>query len=316
MERRNADPSLVDGMTADLGGPRTAELLDRLDRVVPWETLARPVRKLYKNDAGGAPAWPAVTMLKCMMLAKWFGLSDPQLEEQLKDRLSFRRFVGLSLIDKTPDETTFVRFRKRLREADLDRTLFEAAGRHLEKLGVLVKEGTLVDATIIEAPRGRKKKDGTNTRDTDASFTKKHGRTYHGYKGHIAADQSGIVTGYKFSTARDHDSRYIDELTKREKTAVFGDSAYSDDKRRQRLRKRGVIDAIVHRRRRGQAALFDWQERWNKVVSKTRALVEHPFARMKQCGYRWVRYRGHRRNELDFVLNILAHNFKRAISLI
>lgn len=316
MERRNAAPSLVDWMTADLGGPRTADLLDRLDKVVPWEMLAEPVRNLYNNDAGGAPAWPAVMMFKCMMLAKWFGLSDPQLEEHLKDRLSFRRFVGLSLIDKTPDETTFVRFRKRLRDADLDRTLFKVASEHLEELGVLVKEGTLVDATIIEAPRGRKKKDGTSTRDTDASFTKKHGRTYHGYKGHIAADPSGIVIKYRFSTARHHDSRYFDELTTKEKTAVFGDSAYSDDNRRKRLRERGVIDGIVYRRRRGQAELFDWQERWNRIVSRARALVEHPFARMKQCGYRRVRYRGARRNELDFVLNIIAHNFKRSISLI
>lgn len=315
MERRNAEPSLVDGMTADLGGPRTAELLARLDTLVPWETLAKPVRALYKNKDSGAPAWSAVVMLKSIMLAKWYGLSDPQLEEHLKDRLSFRRFVGLSLTDKTPDETTFVVFRKRLREADLDRTLFEAAGQHLRKLGVLVKEGTLVDATIIEAPRGRTKDDKTSTRDTDASFTKKHGRTYHGYKGHIAADQSGIVTDYRFSTASHHDSRYFDELTRGEKAVVYGDSAYADETRRRILKSRGVIDAIVYRRVRGQKDLLGWQERWNKLVSKTRALVEHPFARMKQTGYRRVRYRGLRRNELDFALNLIAHNCKRALSL-
>lgn len=316
MERRNAEPCLVDGMTADLGGPRTADLLARLDALCPWETLAKPVRNLYKNEENGAPAWPAVSMLKCVMLAKWFGLSDPQLEEHLRDRLSFRRFVGLSLLDKTPDETTFVRFRKRLREAQLDRTLFEAAGKHLERLGVMVKEGTLVDATIIEAPRGRKKEDDTSTRDPDASFTKKHARTYHGYKGHIAADRSGIVTDYRFSTAGHHDSRYFDELTSTEKRAAFGDSAYADETRRRMLRSRGVIDAIVYKRSRGQKDLFDWQERWNTLVSRVRALVEHPFARMKQTGYRRVRYRGLRRNELDFALNLIAHNFKRALCLV
>lgn len=316
MERRNAEPCLVDGMTADLGGPRTADLLARLDRLVPWETLAKPVRTLYKNEDNGAPAWPAVVMLKCAMLAKWFGLSDPQLEEHLKDRLSFRRFVGLSLLDKTPDETTFVTFRKRLRGAQLDRTLFESAGKHLERLGVLVKEGTLVDATILEAPRGQKKEDDTSTRDPDASFTKKHGRTYHGYKGHIAADRSGIVTDYRFSTASHHDSRYFDELTSAEKRAAFGDSAYADETRRRVLRSRGVIDAIVYKRRRGQKELDGWQERWNTLVSRIRALAEHPFARMKQTGYRRVRYRGLRRNELDFALNLIAHNFKRALCLV
>ncbi len=333
MERRNAEPSLVDGMTADLGGPRTADLLARLDRVVPWETLAKPVRTLYKNKDNGAPAWPAVMMLKCVMLAKWYGLSDPQLEEHLKDRLSFRRFVGLSLTDKTPDETTFVVFRKRLREADLDRSLFDAAGKHLERLGVLVKEGTLVDATILEAPRGKKKKkkkekekekddktggtqDDADTRDPEASYTKKHGRTYHGYKAHIAADQSGIVTDYRFSTASHHDSRYFDELTRAEKAAAYGDSAYADQTRRRILRSRGVIDAIVYKKHRGQKDLFDWQARWNRLVSKVRALVEHPFARMKQTGYRRVRYRGLRRNELDLAFNLIAHNFKRALCLV
>ena len=316
MERRNADPSLVDGMTADLGGPRTADLLARLDKVVPWETLAKPVRKLYKNQDGGAPAWPAVMMLKCVMLAKWFGLSDPQLEENLRDRLSFRRFIGLSLTDKTPDETTFVVFRRRLREAGLERTLFEAAGKHLEQLGVLVKEGTLVDATIIEQSCGKKRDDGTSTRDEEASFTKKHGRTYHGYKGHIAADTSGIVTDYRFSTASHHDSRYFDELTKAEKIAAYGDSAYSDTTRRRILKSRGVIDAIVYKRNRGQKDLHDWQERWNKLVSKVRAFVEHPFARMKRIGYRDVRYRGLRRNEVDFALNLMAHNFKHALCLV
>jgi len=140
MERRNAEPGLIDSMTVDLGGPKTSALFDDLGRTVPWEKLARPVRTLYKNnDKGGAPAWPALTMLRCVMLAKWFNLSDPQLEENLKDRLSFRRFAGLSLTDKTPDETTFVVFRRRLREARMERTLFDAVARHLAERGLPVK---------------------------------------------------------------------------------------------------------------------------------------------------------------------------------
>lgn len=321
MERREAEPTLIDGLTADLGGPRTTALLDRLDRSIPWETLARPVRKLYKSndrgarDKGGAPPWAAVTMLKCLLLAKWYGLSDPQLEEHLRDRLSFRRFARLPLHDKTPDETTFVRFRDRLRAAGLDKTLFDLAARHIEAQGLLVKGGTLVDATILEQSKGKKKKDGTSTRDEEASFTKKHGRTYHGYKGHIAADKSGIVTGHLFSTASHHDSRYFDELVKGEKKAAYADSAYSSEERRERLRGEGVIDAICYKRHRGQEKLFDFQERWNKIVSRARSLVEHPFARMKGMGLRRVRYRGLRRNEFDFGLTVIAHNFKRALFL-
>jgi IS5 family transposase len=182
-------------MMDGLCGPRTAALLDRLDKAVAWAKLVRPIAALpeYRpvkkgeENKGGRPAWPAVTMLKCVLLAKWFGLSDPQLEECLKDRLSFRRFVGLSLTDATPDETTFVRFRARLREAGLDRRLFDDTLAHLEEQGLLVKDGTLVDATIIEQSRGSKRDDATSTRDQEASFTRKNGETDHGYKGHVAA---------------------------------------------------------------------------------------------------------------------------------
>jgi len=121
-------------------------LLDRLDKAFAWKTLVRPILALpeYRGgEKGGRPAWPALTMLKCLLLAKWFGLSDPQLEDCLQDRLSFRRFVGLSLTDAAPDETTFVRFRARLRERGLDRTLFDETLKYLDTQGLLVKDGTL-----------------------------------------------------------------------------------------------------------------------------------------------------------------------------
>jgi len=211
--------------------------------VRPIAALPEYKPKAPGEDKGGRPAWPALTMLKCVLLAKWFGLSDPQLEECLKDRLSFRRFVGLSLTDATPDETTFVVFRKRLREASLDRRLFEITLRHLDKRGLLVKDGTLVDATIIEQARGSKRDDGTSTRDADASFTSKHGRSYHGYKGHIAADRSAIVTGYRFSDAAPHDSSFIDELTRKETRMVVADTAYHSMEREARLRARSRSSA-------------------------------------------------------------------------
>jgi transposase, IS5 family len=321
-ERKNADGGLVDSWTADLGGPRTTALLGRLDAAVPWAVLVKPIAALpeYRakpaaQDKGGRPAWPALTMLKCVMLAKWFGLSDPQLEECLRDRLSFRRFVGLSLTDATPDETTFVRFRGRLRERGLDRTLFDATLKHLDKLGLLVKDGTLVDATIIEQARGRKREDGTSTRDSDASFTKKNGETYHGYKGHIAADSGGLVKDYRFSGAAPHDSNFIDELTRGEKKMVVADSAYRSAEREAALNARGVCCAISFKRNRGQEELPPLLEKLNRMIASVRARVEHPFAWMKAIGYRRVRYRGLRRNELDFALNLIAYNWKKSLSL-
>lgn len=316
--RQNEQMGFVDAALADCGGRRTAALLARLDAATPWDTLAAPIRELpeYRNRGAGHPPWCPVLMLKCLMLQKWFNLSDPGLEEALRDRISFRKFVGLSFTDKTPDETTFVRFRDRLRSAGLQEKLFNAVVNHIGEQGLLVREGTMVDATIIEAPRGRKRPDGTNTRDEDASFTRKHGRSHHGYKGHVAADVSGIVVECRFGTAKEHDSRHIDDLTRHERHAVFADSAYSDRARRQALRQRGVIDAIAYKRHRGQAKLFDWQERWNTLVARHRARVEHPFAMLKQqFGYRRTRYRGLVRNAFDFVLTIAACNIKRSLSL-
>ena len=321
-ERINAEHGLVDAWTANLGGPRTAALLDRLDKAVAWDALVKPIAALpeYRGrsdgqNKGGRPAWPALTMLKCVLLAKWFGLSDPQLEECLQDRLSFRRFVGLSLNDSTPDETTFVRFRARLRERGLDRTLFERTTAELDRRGLLVKDGALVDAMIVEQARGSKRGDGTSSRDPEASFTRKNGETYHGYKGSINADRSAIVVGYRFSDAAPHDSNFIDELTAGETTMVVADSAYRSAEREAALEARGVACAIAFKRRKGQRDLPPLLKRLNRLIASVRAVVEHPFAWMRAMGYRRVRYRGRRRNELDFALNLVAYNWKRSLSL-
>ena len=199
MQRINAEPTFTDAAVADLGGPRTARFLQTCQDLVPWPELVETLRPLFPEhgDKGGRPFWPALVMIKCVMLQKWFNLSDPQLEEQLKDRISFRRFVGLSQADRTPDETTFVVFRRRLREAKLDQTIFDVVLRHIDAQGLLVRNGTIVDATIIEQSRGKKTgeqdEDGNDltTRDPEAGFTRKHGRKYHGYKMHTATDPSG-----------------------------------------------------------------------------------------------------------------------------
>jgi len=314
--RKNEAMGFVDVMLA--GGPRSAAMLARLEEATPWETLAAPIAALpeYTNRGAGRPTWDPVVMLKCLMLAKWNNLSDPQLEEQLQDRISFRRFVGLSFTDDTPDETTFVRFRARLREASIHEHIFDTVVKHLDSQGFLVREGTMVDATIIEQAKGRSRGDGTSTRDPDASFTTKHGVSHHGYKGHIACDLSGFATDYRFGTAKEHDSRQIDDLTLHEQKAVLADSAYSSAARRAELRRRGVLDGICYKRNRGQALLYDWQVRWNRCVSRLRARVEHPFAMLKQqFGYRRVRYRGRVRNEFDFALLMTACNLKKSLSL-
>lgn len=317
-EREMNQLSFADTVVQKLGGQRTQATLDQLDASIDWQSLAKPVRKLYRNQAAGAPAEPVVLMLKIVMLQKWFNLSDPQAQEQLDDRLSFRRFVGLRGEQLAPDETTIVRFRKRLRDANVEAELFAIVGRSIASKGLLLKEGTMVDALILEAPKGRKTGETdengqeTTTRDTDASFTKKHGRSYHGYKGHLAADRSGIVTGYAFSTASHHDSRYIDPLIKKEKKAVFADAAYADTDRRKRLDEDGILDGIARKRVRGQEELHPLVKRINRVIASLRAEVEHTIARCRKWGLSKTRYRGERRNGFDFAMGLIAHNLRRA----
>lgn len=319
-ERRSREPGLIDGLTADLGGPRTGALLDRLSAAVDWERLAAPVRELpeYTNDGPGRRPWPATMMLRCLMLAEWFNLSDPQLEESLRDRLSFRRFAGLCVDDATPDETSFVLFRRRLREAGLHESLFAGVVEQLAEAGVLVREGAMVDATIIEAPRGRGRGDGTSTRDPDASHTRKHGRGYFGYKGHIAADLGGVVVDWRLTPAREHEGHALDEMAAVNAwPAVWADAVHDSGPRRERLEAGGTRAWIAYQRRRGQGELTEEQRRHNAAVARVRARVEHAFAMLKrQFGYRRARYRGLERNALDFCLTLAAANIKRGAFLL
>jgi len=317
-QRKNNGPMLADQFFSDLGGTRTQKLLTRLDRLIPWDQLAQPIDLLYRNDAGkgGRPNVPVVMMLKCVFLQKWFNLSDPGLEEAVDDRISFRRFLGLSATDDGVDETTLVKFRKRVRDAGLMSQLFDTATGCLTQQGVILKEGTMVDATIIEAPKGKTTQDGfESTRDKTASFTQKHGRTYHGYKAHVATDGNGMIRDYVFDTAKVHDSKHIDPLIEGETQEVFADSAYMDKQRKQDLESRGVFCGIVERRVRGQPELTHAQKAHNRLCATFRAVVEHPFAWIKAMGHRKVRYRGARRNAEDFGFVAMAYNFKRSLSL-
>lgn len=321
MERKNQAPLLIDAVISDIGDPKMTAKLDQLDKAVPWGKLAAPIRATYGNttDAGGRPNVAVEMMLKVMMLQKWFNLSDAMAEGMLRDRISFRRFVGIGLSDDVIDETSLVRFRARLRVHGLTAALFDAVATHLKEEGMIVNEGTLVDATIIEAPRGRTREDGlTHTKDPAATFTKKNGRTYHGYKAHIATDGNGLITDYRFDTAATHDSKHADDLMAAEPEggSVFADSAYMDAKRKSALEKRGVFCGIIYRRVRGQAELTKEQQAHNQLCARFRAFVEHPFAWMKRSGsLRRTRYRGLARNALDFVLTAITYNFRRTFSL-
>lgn len=318
MQRRNAEPTFTDLTVADLGGPKATAFFERCLAEIPFGRLAASVADIFRDDnpGGGAPHWPVETMLKVVFLQKCFGLSDPMAEEMLKDRISFRRFVGLSFDDKTPDHSTISTFRKRLRGRGHGSTLFDKTLEVLKERGLVVNTGTLIDATIIEAPLGGKRDDGSGSGDPCATKTVKGGRVYNGYRAHVATDRNGIITDYVYDTAAVSEHEHFDHLARDEARAVFADSGCRSKDRVQRLRDRGVVAGLCHRRVRGQKELTAQQKRLNRLIAPIRAFVEHPFGWIKgRLANRRCLYRGLARNALDFALSAVACNFCRSFSL-
>jgi len=318
MRREAIQNKLFDGVAMSQAGRRTTEFLDRVEKLIPWgEIIAAVSHEDAPRKNGGAPGYPHKVLVRCMLLQQWYGLSDPQMEEQLRDRLSFRRFVGLGFDEAIPDETTVCLYRKGLVEVGAWDTLFAVVNRHLDGLGVLVKQGTLVDATILEAPKGRKKEDQRSTRDPEAGFTKKNGKTSHGYKLHVAVDHSGLITHKETTPANVHDSQKLAPLIAHETVAVHADSAYKSQAVDERLKQRGLQNGILEKRVRGQAELSEEQKAANRGKSKLRARVEHPFAWIKKpFGKLMVRYRGLKKNTQHQSLLCAAYNLKRAASML
>lgn len=318
MQRINAQPTFTDLAVADLGGPRATAFFERCRQEIPFDQLAASVADIFVEDnrAGGAPHWPIVTMLKVLFLQKCFGLSDPMAEEMLRDRISFRRFVGLSFDDKTPDHSTISTFRTRLRQHGHATTLFDKTLEILRAKGLVLNNGTIIDATIIEAPLGGKRADDTRSADPAASKTVKGGRCHHGYRAHIATDRRGLITDYVFDTASVSEHEHFDHLARNETKAVFADSGCRSAARVRALQQRGVVAGLCHRRVRGQKELTPQQKRLNRLIAPIRAFVEHPFAWIKpRLNNRRCRYRGLTRNAVDFALSAMAYNFCRALQL-
>lgn len=326
MERINAQPTFTDLTVADLGGPRAKAFFDTCQREIPFDQLAASVADIFDDDdddndndndngAGGRPHWPIVTMLKVLFIQKCFGLSDPMAEEMLQDRISFRRFVGLSFDDATPDHSTISTFRTRLRDKGHGSTLFDKSLEILRSRGLVMNRGTLIDATIIEAPLGGKRADGSSTADPCASKTFKHGRPYNGYRAHVATDVNGIITDYVYDTAAESEHTHFDHLARNERQKVYADSGCRSKDRVEKLEGRGVFAGICHRRVKGQRELTAAQKAFNRMIAGVRAMVEHPFAWIKRMTGGRTRYRGISRNAFDFAFAAVVYNFRRSFTI-
>jgi transposase, IS5 family len=315
-----AQDSFIDALLP-AGFGRNARL-DRIAALIDWAPVGRLLARVRSGETGRPPYDPLV-MFKALLLAQWYGLSDPGLEEALLDRVSFRRFCGLALDAPTPDETTLCRFRNALKQARLGDRLFQEVLGQLERSGFLVKSGTLIDATLVRSA-GRTPPSGSTSReeesrsahDPDANWTRTgHKRAlFFGYKAHLAVDRgSGLIRGVKLTGAKTYESEVADALVQGDERAVYADKAYEKRARREALKARGIKDRIQHRRTRSQKTLPPWQTVRNKLIGRIRQAIERTFSQLKgRYGLTRMRYGGIEANAFHLDLVAIAYNLRTA----
>ena len=282
--------------------------LEEMEQVVPWTQLLKVIKRYYPKAGNGRPPLGLEKMLRIYFLQQWFNLSDPSMEETLYDSESMRRFAGIELgQDEVPDETTILNFRHLLERHGLTKKLFAKVQEHLQRQGLSLRAGTIVDATIITAPRSTKNASGKH--DPEMSSTRKGTDWFFGMKLHVGTDAVyGLAHSAVVTTAKVHDSQVMEELLHGDEQAIYGDRAYIDEAKRKLYEARGRRWRVQRRSNRG-APLNHRDRQWNRRQSKVRAKVEYIFHVIKRLwGHSKVRYRGLAKNEAQcFSLLALAN---------
>jgi IS5 family transposase len=276
---------------------RREQFLDEMDQIIPWRDLCKVIKPFYPKPKGaGRPPVGLERMLRIHFLQHWFNLSDPAVEEALYDSRAMRRFVGIDLgREPAPDETTICKFRHLLEAHNLGNQLFVLINEYLQENGLKVSTGTIVDATIIDAPSSTKNKD--KRRDPEMHQTKKGNEWFFGMKGHIGVDsQTKLIHSVAATAANVHDSQLLGDLLHGNETRVWGDSAYTGQGDAIREHVPNAKD-FTHQKGNRHHPLSDEEKARNKTKSKVRAKVEHPFLILKRVfGFAKVRYRGLEKN--------------------
>lgn len=281
---------------------RREKFLAEMERIVPWARLLAVIEPLYpKSGRVGRPPVGAAKMLRMYCLQQWYGLADEALEDALYDSQALRDFVGVDLSrESVPDATTLLKFRRLLNDNDLTRALFEQINEHLREKGLLMRAGTIVDATIIAAPSSTKNASGT--RDPDMHQTKK-GNTWHfGMKAHIGVDaESGLVQSVIGTAANVADVTRAGALLHGDEKDAFGDAGYRGVQKREEAKGPNWHVAMQPGKRRWLDARSPWAqmlERLEQMKASVRAKVEHPFHVVKNLfKHKKVRYKGLGKNE-------------------
>ena len=273
---------------------RREEFLAEMEKVVPWVALEGLIEPHYPKAGAGRRPYPLASMLRTHLMQNWFGFSDPAMEEALYEITPLRQFARLRM-SAIPDETTLLNFRHLLEKHDLAPKILEAVNADLTRKGLLLRRGTMVDATIIAAPSSTKNAD--NARDPEMHQTKKGNQWYFGMKVHVGADvNSGLVHTVSVTPANVSDINQLPHLVREDDRAVFGDKGYVNNKLKRVARKAGLFWGVSLKASK-QHPLTEANKRFNHKMSSIRARVEHVFRVIKrQFGYTKVRYKGIAKN--------------------
>lgn len=317
--------------------------LETINFTVPWESFRATIEAATvtkpedKKSNAGRPGYDAILKFKMLVLAALYNLSDEALEFQVRDRLSFMRFLGLELHHSVPDATTIWLFREALVKAEKIDVLFDLFKQHLEAKGFIARGGQIIDATIVDVPKQRntpdeneqvkngetpeaweKKPAKNRQKDKDARWTKKHGKSYFGYKNHIGIDKTNkLIRTWDVTNASVHDSQKFDDLLDPANTSrdVWADSAYRSEAVEARLAEKGYRSRIHFRAWRDQP-LDTRQKNANRARSEVRARVEHIFGDMTTAmGGIIVRTIGTARARFKIGMMNLGYNARRLATL-
>ena len=314
--------------------------LERLSFHIDFEFFRKPLQEFFDKDVdrskGGRPAYDYVLMFKILILQRYYNLSDDTIEYAVLDRLSFMRFLGLGINDPVPDAKTIWLFRDKLSGHGMVEKLFSHLDKQLDKDGIIVHKGKIVDASIVEVPLQRNSRDENKDlkegnipedwsenklrqKDTDAKWTRKNDTNYFGYKNHIKADsKTKLITGYIATAANVNDSKVIGELLTRKEDGgqcLYADSAYRSEAIEEMCRSRNIRSMIQEQGYRHKK-LTEIQKQRNKKKSKIRARVEHIFGFMtNSMNEMYLQYRNFIRNRAAIGLMNLTYNLFRMVQL-
>jgi IS5 family transposase len=314
--KRDNQPTFFDMAVQQRGAAN--KVLETITREVDFSVAEQRVTATYAT--GGRPACRVGVLLRTMILQHLYGLSDPQVEEQIKDRLSFQKFIQLDTAETVPDETTICRFRQRLIECNLHEQLLGLLNSQLEAKGYIVKRTTLVDATIVESSRKRPEPeavaDGTAP-DKDASYTRTAKGSHYGYKAHVSCDgEHQLIRNALISTGGMQEAHMFEQVAPQDTEEIYADKAYDTKANQAWLRKRGIQNCIL-KKGAHHIKLSREDHRRNHKKGLVRRNIERVFGHLKQWqGYRRVRYLGLARNQLELTLKALTYNLKRLVKII